>query len=128
MTNKLFIDDVRKPPDTSWHVSRTNTEAIAALRAPVGWTVISIDHDIVAPGAQDGAIIETFMPVIWYLQVCEADYSDVVVICHSFNDVARPVMVRKLAAFKTVIDARIGSKPYYAALREWCPMTLTDKQ
>jgi len=120
MKNKLFIDDVRKPPDKTWHVSRTNTEAIAALRSPVKWDIISIDHDIVFLPDPNITLAETFMPVIWYLQVSRGhiDHSNAIIICHSFNDVARPRMVQKLSEYKNVIDARIGSKEYYRAIEE----------
>ena len=42
---KLFVDDIRNAPDTSWVVARTVTDAIRTLAQ---WEVkdISLDHDI----------------------------------------------------------------------------------
>jgi hypothetical protein len=42
---KLFIDDIRKAPDDSWHLARTITDAISAI-AVFDFEVISLDHDI----------------------------------------------------------------------------------
>ena len=42
---KLFVDDIRKAPDDSWHVVRTVTEAIRAIDR-FEFDVISLDHDI----------------------------------------------------------------------------------
>lgn len=42
---KLFLDDIRNPPDDTWVVVRTAQEAIRAL-ATGTVTVISFDHDL----------------------------------------------------------------------------------
>lgn len=42
---KLFLDDIRNPPDASWHVSRTARDAIKQL-ATGKVTEISFDHDL----------------------------------------------------------------------------------
>ena len=41
---KLFVDDVRNPPDDTWVVCRTFDEAISHLNN--GVTEISLDHDL----------------------------------------------------------------------------------
>lgn len=43
---KLFVDDIRKPPDDTWTVARTVTEAIRLLSRFSHWDEISLDHDI----------------------------------------------------------------------------------
>lgn len=79
---KLFVDDLRKPPD-GWEVARTNTDAIRILATcPVD--EVSLDHDIMVPeyggdSAHAKLVIarmsaETFMPVAYYLALA-AKYS-----------------------------------------------------
>lgn len=43
---KLWVDDIRKPPDDSWTVARNVTEAIRILARFQRWDEISLDHDI----------------------------------------------------------------------------------
>ncbi len=42
---KLWLDDIRDPPDSSWRLARTYHEAVVAL---AGGTVdvVSLDHDL----------------------------------------------------------------------------------
>lgn len=73
---KIYVDDIRQPPDDTWILVRTNTEAISLL-ATGHVTEISLDHDIAylskrRPG--DGMIIEgftdeTFKPVAYYISL-----------------------------------------------------------
>lgn len=50
---KIFVDDLRNPPDDTWIVARTVTEAIRILATmPVG--EISLDHDISHQVSLDG--------------------------------------------------------------------------
>lgn len=42
---KLYIDDIRKAPDESWHLARTVEAAISAI-VMFDFEVISLDHDI----------------------------------------------------------------------------------
>lgn len=69
---KLFIDDLRQPPD-GWQVARTNTEAIRIL-ATVNVEEVSLDHDIMVDvrNYDNEPLVqtvgqETFMPVAYYL-------------------------------------------------------------
>lgn len=42
---KLFLDDIRNPPDESWVIARTYEEAIQHLMT--GWVEeVSLDHDL----------------------------------------------------------------------------------
>ena len=44
---KLWLDDIRDPPDASWTIARTADEAIALLREPKHhFTLASLDHDL----------------------------------------------------------------------------------
>jgi hypothetical protein len=45
MTNKLWHDDIRKPPDDTWDWARTNAAAIALLLTK-SYDVASLDHDM----------------------------------------------------------------------------------
>lgn len=42
---KIFLDDMRKPPDETWAVCRTAREAIHLLTAGHA-EIISLDHDL----------------------------------------------------------------------------------
>lgn len=55
---KLWLDDVRPPPDDTWIVTRTARGAIALLRAG-GIDELSLDHDLGSddPGANGKAVL-----------------------------------------------------------------------
>src|SRR3990167_8362823 len=42
---KLYVDDIRKAPDESWHTARTVEAAISAI-VMFDFEIISLDHDI----------------------------------------------------------------------------------
>ena len=72
---KVYVDDLRKLPDDSWTLARTNTEAIRLL-ATGHVEEISIDHDICVPGDVNiSASVrrrlcigqETFQPIFYYI-------------------------------------------------------------
>lgn len=58
---KLFVDDVREPPDSSWSVVR-KVEAAIKFIDRFRPTTISLDHDI--EGRPDD---ETFKPVAYFI-------------------------------------------------------------
>lgn len=71
MTMKLFVDDIRNPPDDTWMLARTVTSAIHAL-SMFEFDEISLDHDIshqVVVGAlsRPYPCDETFQPVAHYI-------------------------------------------------------------
>lgn len=75
---KIWLDDVREPPDDSWTWEETAKGAIALLHYPVEpVTVISLDHDL--------GLWETGLAVAEYI----ADHTDCVdvVRIHSMNPV-----------------------------------------
>lgn len=43
---KLFIDDVRNPPDDSWVVARSSKEALSFVKENGLPDMISFDHDL----------------------------------------------------------------------------------
>jgi hypothetical protein len=43
---KLFLDDVRNPPDDTWHVVRSYVEFVAYIMSSGVPDVISFDHDL----------------------------------------------------------------------------------
>jgi len=51
---KLWIDDIRTPPDGSWHWAKTSHDALLVLKTGMV-SIISFDHDL---GGED-----TSMPV-----------------------------------------------------------------
>ncbi len=69
---KLFVDDIRNPPDDSWTLARTVTEAIRMI-ARYDFEVISLDHDISHPVSIGNELIrpfpcgETFAAVAYYI-------------------------------------------------------------
>jgi hypothetical protein len=46
MAIKLYIDDVRQPPDSTWVVARNGKEALEIIDSGVVITEISFDHDL----------------------------------------------------------------------------------
>jgi hypothetical protein len=78
-TSKLWVDDLREPPDGSWAVARTSAAAIERLAAG-GYDVLSLDHDL---GGDD-----TTRPVVlWLCEHAERWPGDVRV--HTANPVGR---------------------------------------
>lgn len=80
---KLWIDDVRPPPETDWYWAMTSAEAIALLRDDK-FSEVSFDHDL---GDND-----TTRPVVLWL--CEnptqwPDYCSV----HSMNPIGREWLI-----------------------------------
>lgn len=70
---KLYIDDIRNPPDDSWTLCRTVSEAIRAL-AQFNFEEVSLDHDIshqvtVADVSRPFPCEETFQPVAYFIGV-----------------------------------------------------------
>ena len=56
---KLFVDDLRDPPDATWTVARTSAEALAILESGAQVDELSFDHDL---GGDD-----TSRPIVLWL-------------------------------------------------------------
>jgi hypothetical protein len=81
---KLWVDDLRTPPDATWTWATTAPEAVNLLRSG-DVTAMSLDHDL----GDDG---DTKMIVYWLaheLHIGGADYWPDEVRCHSQNPVGR---------------------------------------
>lgn len=53
MTYRMFIDDLRDPPDGSWVIARTSSDALEYMREHGCPMEISFDHDL---GGEDIAM------------------------------------------------------------------------
>lgn len=74
---KLFVDDLRDPPDDTWTVARTSTEALVILQSGAQVDELSLDHDL---GGED-----TSRPIVLWL--AEHGGWPAVVRVHSANPV-----------------------------------------
>lgn len=81
---KLWVDDIRTPPDDSWTWAKTSQDAIDWLTSSqicehksCQFTVMSLDHDL---GGDD-----TSRPIV--LWCCEHNYWPREVVVHSANPV-----------------------------------------
>lgn len=77
---KIWVDDIRTPPDESWLWFRNSHECIVYLRYAMGaWGIdeMSLDHDL---GDDD-----TSRPIVMWM--CENDFWPVEVRVHSANPV-----------------------------------------
>ena len=64
---KLYVDDVRIPPEKDWKLARTITEAIRIL-ATVEVSEVSLDHDICYMNIDSGRVPdESFEAVARYI-------------------------------------------------------------
>lgn len=93
---KLFIDDVRNSPDTTWTIARSSNEAIILVEANGVPDVISFDHDL---GEDDTSMIF----INWFIEnVLDKklhiphNFSFIV---HSANPVGRENIQSKLNSF-----------------------------
>lgn len=56
---KLFVDDLRDPPDDTWTVARTSAEGLEVIRSGVQVDELSLDHDL---GGED-----TSRPIVLWM-------------------------------------------------------------
>lgn len=108
---RLYIDDLRRVPDSTWTLARTNTEAIRLLAT--GYVdEISIDHDIcVANFGQISAPLrrrlsigeETFEPIAYYIAAMKPEDRPKKITLHSANPAG--VMRMKNILFDAGIEA-----------------------
>jgi hypothetical protein len=102
---KLFIDDdagkpgiasFRNPPDDSWMVARSSSEAIALIKAHGVPEIISFDHDL---GLLVDGSVDTSMKVIDYLIDNHYD-SEVEFLIHSQNPIGALNIEAKIKSWK----------------------------
>ena len=90
---KLYVDDIRRVPDDSWHLVRSNTEAIRILATQqVG--EISLDHDIACylVTGQEHTSNETFQPVAYFIANMPEKHRPKTVRIHTANPVGGDMM------------------------------------
>jgi hypothetical protein len=68
---KLFIDDLRSPPDSSWHVVKTAEEAMEFITKNKV-DEISFDHDLGDPDALTGYDVAKWLEEQVYTDQLEA--------------------------------------------------------
>ena len=93
---RLYVDDLRKVPDGTWTLARTNTEAIHLL-ATGHVEEISIDHDICVPGDMNISEPvrrrlkigeETFQPIFYYITLMPVETRPKKITIHTANPAA----------------------------------------
>ena len=105
---KLFVDDLRIPPD-GWSLARTNDAAIRALHT---WHVdeISIEHDI--SQSKRGYELETFMPVVYYLALMPETTRPKIIRIHTANPAGAIRMRGVLADAGIGCDIKESDQPF----------------
>jgi hypothetical protein len=92
---KIWVDDIRTPPDDSWYWLLTSSKAIAVLmaRRTVGLPVevMSLDHDL-------GGLDTTRPVVLW---CCENDFWPDEVRVHTANPVGCEWLTGMIERYKS---------------------------
>jgi len=114
---KVYVDDLRNPPDDSWTVARTNTDAIQLLAT--GYVeAISIDHDICVPNIEFvGEAVkrrlkigeETYKPVVYYLTLMRKELLPKEIYIHTANPNGGKTMLALLNDAGVVAQFKQGS-------------------
>jgi len=88
---RLYVDDIRKPPNDQWELARTNTRAIGLLLSG-HVEEISLDHDICFYDRPQKIIQiteETFMPIAWFIAMMGKKNAPKKIRLHSANPAGR---------------------------------------
>jgi len=85
MPVKLYIDDVRNPPDDSWVVARTAKDAIEILDSGLVISEISFDHDLGEASELTGYDVACHVENL----VCDGEMAMPVWHVHSMNPIGR---------------------------------------
>lgn len=104
--NRLWLDDVRSPPDESWQWVKTAAEAVAALDSH-WYSEISLDHDLGEPECGTGYEVAAWIEE----QAVTGNWRKVpgVIQCHSANPVG-------VANIQAAIDSINRQRHAYWAL------------
>jgi hypothetical protein len=92
---KLWIDDLRDPPDDTWVCARTSSEAISLLKSN-RYDVISFDHDL---GGDDTAMKIVDQIELWVYEETMPRFKWHI---HSMNPIGRQNIARVLENIETV--------------------------
>lgn len=94
MTYKLFIDDIRNPPDETWIVVRSSVAALEYVQKNGMPEFISFDHDL---GGDDTTMVflRKLVDVVWNGTDSPPDYK-----VHSANPVGSINIVSFMESWK----------------------------
>ncbi len=94
MTYKLFIDDERNPPDNTWIVTRSSSNALEYIRNNGMPNFISFDHDL---GGDDTTMIflKNLVDNVWNGTDSPPDYK-----VHSANPVGSLNIISFMESWK----------------------------
>ena len=99
---KLYVDDVRNPPDTTWIIARTSSEAIVICKNQKTMPgIMSLDHDL---GGED--TIMTFLKELFEYW-CEHFNSKETIpkyVVHSANPIGSKNAISFMESWKRSID------------------------
>ncbi len=103
MTYKLFLDDLRGPPDDTWIVVRSSTEALDYIIDHGVPFKISYDHDL---GEDDTTMIflKRWESEVWDWNNKEQKFPEYVV--HSANPVGKLNIISFMESWKKVFEER----------------------
>jgi len=80
---KIFIDDIRNPPDSSWTVARTSEEALNLMRGNLPTiSHISFDHDL--GGEDTSRVCASYLEELYHVT---GKRLDIITTIHSANPV-----------------------------------------
>lgn len=105
---KIFLDDVRNPPDASWTVARTYNHCIALLSSGVPVEVLSLDHDI-ACYDEEHREMTGYHVAQWVEESVATDDAYTPpskILCHSANPVGRARIMGTIASIQRLMDQR----------------------
>ena len=95
---KLFVDDIRNPPDDSWQlVARNYVDAISFMKC-FDVTVVSLDHDLGT--GQSGYDIAKWIEEQVLLHKIQAP----AIICHSQNPVGKKNILDAAKSINRILD------------------------
>lgn len=96
-SDKLWVDDVRGPPDNDWQVVRSAPEAVVAIldrlaqvavgKAKKMWGQVSLDHDLGPPHLGTGA--DVMHMILRHQDLIRRNGLLIAITCHSANPVGR---------------------------------------
>lgn len=95
MTYKLYLDDLRDPPDDSWVVARSSDEAFIILNVKGLPDFMSLDHDL---GGDDTTMVFLKNLAIIYSEGPVPDYQ-----VHSANPVGRDNIIGFIESWRKSI-------------------------
>lgn len=106
---KIFLDDVRNPPDDSWTVARTYNHCIALLFSGLPVEVLSLDHDIACYDEVDHRELTGYHVAQWVEESVATDDAYTPpgkILCHSANPVGRARILETINSIQRMMAQR----------------------